>query len=66
MALLGLVSTIRLHDMSTGLILIVMVIYGSIGVLEFNKGNYPFALMWFGYSISNIALAWMSFKQGLA
>jgi hypothetical protein len=51
--------------MSVYLILVVMLIYASIGIMEFHKGNFAFSLMWFGYSISNIALAWMSLKEGL-
>jgi hypothetical protein len=51
--------------MSWPFIALVMVIYAIVGTIEFSKGNYPFALMWFGYSISNIALVWMSLKGGL-
>jgi hypothetical protein len=51
--------------MSWPLIAVVMVIYAIIGVLEGAKGNYAFALMWFGYSISNIALMWMAIRGGL-
>lgn len=51
--------------MSTWLIILVMFIYASIGVMELTKGNYAFSLMWFGYSISNIALALMAYKDGL-
>jgi hypothetical protein len=51
--------------MSWPLIAVVMVIYACIGAMETAKGNYAFGLMWFGYSISNIALMWMALKGGL-
>jgi hypothetical protein len=51
--------------MSVYLILIVMCIYATIGIIELSKGNLAFSLMWFGYSISNIALALMAYKEGL-
>jgi hypothetical protein len=51
--------------MSTWLVILVMGIYSTVGFIEFQKGNYAFALMWFGYAISNIALAWMTYRGTL-
>jgi len=48
--------------MSWWLILSVMLVYASVGVLEFIKGNYPMTIVWFGYSVSNIGLAWLAYK----
>jgi hypothetical protein len=42
------------------LILFVMVIYAWISYAEFSKGNYAMGVVFFGYSLSNVGLAWLS------
>jgi len=48
--------------MAWWLILVVMVIYASVGVMEAMRGNWAMFIVWFGYSVSNIGLAWLSWK----
>jgi hypothetical protein len=50
--------------MATWLILIVMVIYGLIGTRYVLMGNIPMAIVWYGYSASNLGLAWVAWKDG--
>jgi hypothetical protein len=48
--------------MAWWLILVVMLIYGSVGVMEAMRGNWAMMIVWFGYSFSNIGLAWLAYK----
>jgi hypothetical protein len=48
--------------MAWQLIVFVMFIYATIGVMELTKGNVAMSIVWFGYSMSNIGLAWLSYK----
>ncbi|NDC25931.1 MAG: hypothetical protein EBZ49_17630 [Proteobacteria bacterium] len=46
--------------MAWWLILVVMVIYGAVGFAEALRGNWAMVIVWWGYSISNIGLAWIA------
>ena len=48
--------------MAWWLILIVMVIYGAVGFAEALRGNWAMVIVWWGYSVSNIGLAWLAYK----
>lgn len=50
--------------MATWLILVVMLIYGTIGVRYAMMGNLPMSIVWFGYCASNVGLAWLAWKDG--
>lgn len=50
--------------MATWLILVVMLIYGAIGVRYTVMGNTPMAIVWFGYCASNLGLAWLAWRDG--
>jgi hypothetical protein len=34
------------------------ILYFSVGVSYFLKGNYPWCIVWFAYSVANFALIW--------
>lgn len=44
--------------MSTGLVLIVTALYGTIAVTQAAKGSWGFALMWASYAMANVGLIW--------
>lgn len=44
------------------LILLVMLIYGFVGFTEAARSNWAMAIVWWGYSLSNIGLAWLAYK----
>lgn len=46
--------------MSSGLILIVMLVYALVAILEFLDGNIGMSMVFAGYSFSNIGLAWIA------
>ena len=48
--------------MSWWLILFVMCIYATIAVTELLRGNTAMAVVFAGYSFSNIGLAWLALK----
>lgn len=50
--------------MATPLILIVMLIYGAIGIRYALLGNAPMSIVWLGYCASNIGMAWLAWKDG--
>ena len=37
---------------------IVTVLYGIVGISYALKGNLPWALVWFSYSMANVGLIW--------
>jgi hypothetical protein len=39
-------------------ICIAAVLYFSVGVSYFLKGNYPWAIIWVAYSVANFGLVW--------
>lgn len=39
-------------------VMIASVLYLSVGVSYFMKGNFPWALVWFAYGVANAGLIW--------